>query len=69
MVWISALIYLKPNTKVIILKSKSYMHESIHLFNKIIEELKLNVNIIESTNNIIYINDISKICDEKLIYS
>ena len=49
------MIYLKPNTNVIILKSKSYENETIELFNKIINTYKLNVKIIEHDNNKIMI--------------
>jgi hypothetical protein len=52
--WGSALInlmYLKPNTNVIILQSKSYAHESIALFKHIVKNL--NIHIIKHNNNII----------------
>ena len=57
------LVYLNKNTKVIILKSLSYKNESIKLFNKIILDNDLNINIIEAdvNNNIdpqIVINNI-----------
>uniref|UniRef100_A0A6C0I9J5 Glycosyltransferase 61 catalytic domain-containing protein n=1 Tax=viral metagenome TaxID=1070528 RepID=A0A6C0I9J5_9ZZZZ len=54
--WGSALtniIYLKENTKIIILKSQSYMHESIGLWKKIIDAYNLNVKEIRSINNYI----------------
>lgn len=41
------MVYLKPGTNVTILKSKSYMHESIELFRKLINTYELNVRIIE----------------------
>lgn len=52
--WGSALvnlIFCKPFTEIIILKSKSYEHETIHLFNKIIEQRKLKITIITSIDN------------------
>lgn len=54
--WGSALtnlVFLKPNTKVFILKSKSYEHESIELFRKIINQLNLDVNVILHKDNLI----------------
>ena len=47
------MIYFKENTNVFILKSQSYADENINLFNKIINNYKLNINIIDSENNII----------------
>jgi hypothetical protein len=41
------MVYLKPKTNVIILKSKSYIHENIWLFQKIIDTYQLNITIIE----------------------
>jgi capsular polysaccharide biosynthesis protein len=55
--WGSALtnlIYLKPNTNVIILKSQSYEHENNELFKNIFNNL--NIQIIKHTNNEIDIN-------------
>jgi hypothetical protein len=52
--WGSALtnlIYLKPNTNVIILQSKSYEHENIVLFKQVVKHL--NIGIIKHTDNII----------------
>lgn len=51
------LIYLKPNTQVIILQSKSYEHETIDLFNKIINTYKLNIKIIRHTNNMVNLSE------------
>ena len=54
MTWGSAMVnmcYLKNNTNVIILKSRSYEHESIELFQKIIDNNKLNVNVILHADN------------------
>ena len=45
------LCFCNENTNVIILKSDSYKHESIKLFNKIIDSRKLKIKIIESINN------------------
>ena len=62
--WGSALVnmvYLKPNTNVIILKSKSYEHENIKLFNKIIDSLNLKIFIVSHTNNNVKISDITNI--------
>ena len=56
------LIYLKPNTNVYILKSKSYEKETIHLFNKIINNYGLSIKkIINHKNNKIDINDLNEI--------
>jgi hypothetical protein len=55
------LIYLKPHTRVYILKSKSYEHESIELFDKIIKTYQLQVKIIVHQNNEININKLSDI--------
>ena len=60
--WGSALVnlmFLKPGTTVIILKSKSYEHESIELFRHIIDGLNLHVLIHE--NNIINIEKIENL--------
>ena len=54
--WGSALTNLcfcNENSEIIILKSESYKHESIKLFNKIIKNKSLNIKIIESIDNII----------------
>lgn len=54
MTWGSAMVnmcYFKNNTNVIILKSRSYEHESIELFQKIIDNNKLNVNVILHADN------------------
>jgi capsular polysaccharide biosynthesis protein len=54
--WGSALtniIYLKENTKIIILKSQSYKDEDIRLWKKIIDAYNLNVKEIRSINNYI----------------
>ena len=55
------LVFLPANANVIILKSKSYDNESIHLFNKIIKRNNLNVIIIESIDNVIKIDTIETI--------
>ena len=55
------MIFLKPNTKVIILKSKSYDSENIFLFNKIITEYKINIIKIISETNINYINEFKEL--------
>jgi hypothetical protein len=55
------LIYLRHSCNVIILQSKSYEHESIELFNKIIETYKLNIIIIKHKNNKIDLNELNKI--------
>lgn len=55
------IIYLKENTKVIILQSKSYEHESIDLFRKIIDAYKLNITIIKHSNNIINLSELNNI--------
>jgi hypothetical protein len=47
------LIYLKPNTQVYILKSKSYEREYITLFNKIIQTYNLNIQVLIHENNIL----------------
>jgi hypothetical protein len=52
------LIYLKENTNVYILKSKSYLDENIYIFQKIIDTYKLNVSIIFSVNNEIKCEDV-----------
>lgn len=58
------LVFLQLNTTVIILKSESYKHESILLFDKIIKNNKLNVIIIESNDNKIEIEKIYKIINK-----
>lgn len=55
------MIYLKENTKVIILQSKSYEKENIHLFKKIIDTYKLNITIIKHSNNMINLSDFNYI--------
>lgn len=45
------IIYAKPDTNIVILKSKSYAHESIDLFNKMIATYKLNISIIETDDD------------------
>ena len=45
------IIYLKPGSNVTILRSKSYVHESIELFRKIIDTYELNIKIIDSDIN------------------
>jgi hypothetical protein len=55
------MIYFKPNANVYILKSKSYEHESIELFQKIISTYKLRIVIILHKNNNININTINSI--------
>lgn len=55
------MMYLKENTKVYILKSKSYMRENLCLFEKIINRLNLKINIIESVNNVITLDKIDTI--------
>ena len=62
--WGSALtnmIFLRPNTNVIILKSKAYESESIYIFSKIIKNYKINIIkiISETTKN--YINELKLI--------
>ena len=47
--------YCSPNTQIIILKSKSYEHENLLLFDKIIKTYKLNVRVVIHTNNCISI--------------
>lgn len=48
------MVYFSPGTNVTILKSSSYMHESIELFRKLITTYELNITIIEcDSNNII----------------
>lgn len=62
--WGSALVnltYLKPNTNVIILKSRSYESEGIYLFQKIIDQTKLNINIITHIDNKINMNQLDEI--------
>jgi len=54
------MVYLKNNCNVIILKSKSYEHESISLFNKIIKNYKLNIKIITHNNNKIDLNKLNE---------
>jgi hypothetical protein len=44
------LVYLAKGASVLILKSKSYSHESLELFNKIIQQRGLKINVIESNN-------------------
>lgn len=54
MTWGSAMVnmcYFKDNTNITILKSRSYEHETIELFQKIIDNNKLNVNVILHTDN------------------
>jgi len=53
------LIYLKPYTKVYILKSQSYEHESLDLFEKIIKTYDLHVEVITHENNIITLNKLN----------
>ena len=62
--WGSALTnlcYCNENSNIIILKSESYKHENINIFNKIINTRKLKINIIESVNNNIELKDIENI--------
>jgi len=47
--------YCSPNTQIIILKSKSYEHENLSLFDKIIKTYKLNVRVVIHTDNCISI--------------
>ena len=47
--------YCSPNTQVIILKSKSYEHENLLLFDKIINTYQLNVRVVIHTDNCISI--------------
>ena len=64
MTWGGALtnmIYFKENANVYILKSKSYEHESIELFRKIITTYKLNIEIILHENNKINMNALNTI--------
>lgn len=53
------LIYLKPHTRVYILKSQSYEHESLDLFDKIIKTYNLHVEVISHENNIITLNKLN----------
>lgn len=53
------MVYLKKNTKVFILKSKSYEHENIDLFKKIIDNYELEIKIIIHNDNKI---DVSLLC-------
>jgi len=55
------MMYLKENTKVYILKSKSYIHENIGLFKKIIGRLNLKINIIQSVDNVITLDKLHTI--------
>ena len=55
------MIYLKKNTKVIILQSKSYETENINLFKKIIDTYKLDITIIKHSNNMIKLSDLNNI--------
>jgi len=55
------MVYLKPNTKVYILKSESYQDEKIDLFMKIIENYNLKIDIITHINNKIPINKLEEI--------
>ena len=50
------LAYFQPNTRVIILKSESYMQESIDLWSKVISSRKLQVDEVTSNNNEISID-------------
>ena len=62
--WGSALtnlIFVKPKTKVFILKSQSYADENIKLFDKIIKKLRLDVTIITDVNNMIQEDDLDEI--------
>jgi len=62
--WGSALvnlIYLKPYAKVYILKSQSYQHENLMLFNKIIKTYNLHVEVITHENNIVNLNKLNEI--------
>jgi capsular polysaccharide biosynthesis protein len=66
--WGSALVnllFLKPQTNVIILKSKSYEHESIELFKHIIKDLNLHILVHE--NNMIHIESIENTLS-KILY-
>jgi hypothetical protein len=47
--------YCSPNTHIIILKSKSYEHENLRLFETIIRTYKLNVSVVSHKNNSIEI--------------
>ena len=55
------MVYLKPNTKVYILKSESYQDEKIDLFMKIIKNYNLKIDIITHINNKIPINKLQEI--------
>lgn len=55
------LVYLAKGASVLILKSKSYSHETLELFNKIIQQRSLKINVIESNNeNIIEVDQFSE---------
>ncbi|WP_279356648.1 glycosyltransferase family 61 protein [Methylobacterium indicum] len=47
------LVYMSPGTNVYILKSQSYMHESLELWKKIINNYKLNLREIFTENNFV----------------
>lgn len=55
------MVYLKPNTKVYILKSESYQYEKIDLFMKIIKNYNLEIDIITHINNKIPIDKLEEI--------
>lgn len=62
--WGSALTNLcfcNENSNVIILKSLSYEHETINLFNKIIDSRKLKIQVLDSINNIVDLKRIDNI--------
>lgn len=56
--------FLKPGVKVLILKSASYMHETIELFRKIIQARQIHVSVIEADDNVIDTDRIHKWLNE-----
>ena len=53
------MIYFAPNTRVIILKSQSYMEESINLWKKVIDGYQLVVDVIPARENRILMQELS----------
>lgn len=55
------LVYLAKRARVLILKSESYRHESLELFNKIIQQRKLEIQVIDTNQeNKIYMNEFAE---------
>jgi len=57
------LVYMPPSTKVFILKSASYLHESLDLWAKIISAYALNIKEVPAIENVIPLSELTRISD------